>query len=63
MRLETLLAGHALRRPHHTALIFGDTRLSYAQLHESVRRTASALHRLGIGAGDRVLLFLDNSIR
>ena len=26
MRLDTLLAGHALRRPDHTALVFGATR-------------------------------------
>ena len=60
MRLDTLLAGHALRRPDHPALVFGDLRLSYAQLYASVRRAAAGLHRLGVRAGDRVLLFLPN---
>ena len=62
MRLDTLLAGHALRRPDHTALVFGATRLSYAQLNEGVRRVAAGLHRLGVRAGDRVLLFLPNGV-
>ncbi len=62
MRLDTLLAGHAMRRPDHTALVFGATRLSYAQLNDGVRRVAAGLHRLGVRAGDRVLLFLPNGV-
>ncbi len=62
MRLETLLAGHALRRPGHAAVVCGATRLDYATLIESVRRIACGLRRLGVGRGDRVLVYLPNGI-
>jgi len=62
MRLETVLAGHAERRPEHTALVCGTQRLSYAALQDSVRRAACGLHRLGVRPGDRVLLYLPNGV-
>jgi acyl-CoA synthetase (AMP-forming)/AMP-acid ligase II len=62
MRLETLLAGHALRRPDHPAVVCGTKRLGYAALADSVRRTASGLRALGIRAGDRVLVYLPNGL-
>ncbi|MBI2318781.1 MAG: AMP-binding protein [Betaproteobacteria bacterium] len=62
MRSETLLAAHALRRPDHPAVVCGAERLSYAELNESVRRAAAGLHRLGVRPGDRILLYLPNSI-
>ena len=62
MRLETLLAGHALRRPDHPAVVCGTKRLGYAALADSVRRVASGLRTLGIGAGDRVLVYLPNGL-
>jgi acyl-CoA synthetase (AMP-forming)/AMP-acid ligase II len=62
MRLETLLAGHALRRPDHPAVVCGTKRLGYAELAESIRRVASGLRKLGIGTGDRVLVYLPNGV-
>jgi long-chain acyl-CoA synthetase len=62
MRLETLLAGHALRRPDHPAVVCGATRLPYAALVESVRRLASGFRTLGIVPGDRVLVYLPNGV-
>jgi long-chain acyl-CoA synthetase len=62
MRLETLLAGHALRRPDHTAVVCGTTRLGYAALAGSVQRIASGLRTLGIAPGDRVLVYLPNGV-
>ena len=62
MRLETLLAGHALRRPAHPAVVCGATSLDYAALAKSVRQVAGGLRRLGIGAGDRVLVHLPNGV-
>ena len=62
MRLETLLAGHALRRPDHPAVVCDAKRLGYAALVESVRRVASGLRKLGIGPGDRVLVCLPNGL-
>jgi long-chain acyl-CoA synthetase len=60
MRLETILAAHALRAPGKTALVAGGQRLSYAELHGSAQAVALALQRSGVGAGDRVLMYLPN---
>lgn len=62
MRLETVFAGHALRRPDHLAVICGARRITYAALRASMHLAACGLHRLGVRPGDRVLLYLPNSI-
>ena len=54
---------HLEARGHKTALIFegepGDTRrLSYRELHAAVCRLANALRRLGVGYGDRVVIYM-----
>ena len=54
---------HLAQHGDKTALIAeseaGETRtLSYRQLHAEVCRTANALRRLGIGRGDRVVIYL-----
>ncbi|MEE4149486.1 (2,3-dihydroxybenzoyl)adenylate synthase [Pseudomonas viridiflava] len=45
-----------------TALVAGNTRISYARLNQRVDRLAGGLAALGISAGDRVMLQLPNSI-
>ena len=62
MNLGTLLPRHARFRPDHTAIIFEDQRLTYAQFHHSVNRLANALLNLGIGKGDKVATILPNSL-
>ncbi len=62
MRLEHVLAGHALRRPAHVAVICGEERIGYAELHAAIRSTAAGLARLGVRAGDRVLVYLPNGV-
>ncbi|MFF4055670.1 long-chain fatty acid--CoA ligase [Streptomyces sp. NPDC001668] len=47
-------ARRARKTPHRTALIHGDTTLSYADLHIRVTRLAHALRARGIRRGDRV---------
>ncbi len=54
---------HLAEHGHRTALIFesesGDVRrLSYRELHAEVCRFADALASLGVGKGDRVILYL-----
>lgn len=49
------------REPNATALIFGDVRMSFAELLERVRQTAGALSALGIRQGDRVGLWLPST--
>jgi HIP---CoA ligase len=45
------------------AVVDGETRLTYAELHEQVRRTAAALMALGVEKGDRVCIWAPNSWR
>ena len=55
-------AGHLVAlnigRPHKTALIDDDTRLTYGQLAEAVQRMAAALKASGLRREDRVLLLM-----
>ena len=62
MNLATLLPRHGRYRPHHTAVIFGDQRLSYAELNQRVNRWANALLALGVGKGDKVATILPNCL-
>ena len=55
------LMAHAEERPHHPAVITGDERLSYAELAARARRLARGLQALGVGRGDRVAIYLENS--
>lgn len=60
MRIETHLRRHAADRPDKTALVAGETRLTYGLLDKRVNGLAGALAGLGIGSGDRILFILDN---
>jgi long-chain acyl-CoA synthetase len=53
-----LLYARAEADPEHTAIVYRDERLSYAELVERVERLASGLEGLGLGAGDAVGLVL-----
>ncbi|MFQ5843871.1 MAG: class I adenylate-forming enzyme family protein [Planctomycetota bacterium] len=43
------------------ALVFLGRRFTYGELRDGIERFATALHRLGVGPGDRVLLYLPNT--
>jgi len=60
MRVETFLTASAARLPDKTALVAGETRLSYARLDALSASLASGLAHNGVARGDRVLVFLDN---
>ena len=62
MPLDTLLSRHARYRPEHTAVVFEDERLTFAQLDERVNRVANALTGLGLEKGDKVATMLENCI-
>ncbi len=47
--------------PHHTAIVHGDRRVSYAAFYARCRALASALAARGIGKGDTVSAMLANS--
>ncbi len=60
MRLEQFLRDSARLRGDKTALVARDVRLSYADLDSMSDRLAARLADLGVGRGDRVLVFMDN---
>ena len=61
MLLQEFLENSAARLPNKVALICGNERLTYAQIHEKAARLARALKESGIERQDRVAVFLDNS--
>jgi len=50
------------RTPGHIALVCGAQRLSYAEIDERAHALERLLRRRGVVRGDRVALFLDNSV-
>ena len=52
----------ARRAPHSVAVVDGERRVSYAELHASMRCAAAAFAHAGIESGDRVALWLPNSL-
>ena len=62
MRLSTFLEAHAVSKPDKTAIVVGEARVSYAQLRTSVAQVAGGLHRLGLRAGDRIVIYVPNSV-
>ncbi|MDP1612788.1 MAG: AMP-binding protein [Sulfuritalea sp.] len=58
--IPQLLERSAARHPQKTALVCGDSRLSYADLVTGSRRLACRFLEAGIGARDRVVLQLPN---
>jgi len=60
--LARLLELAALRWPQAEAVVDGDRRLTYAQLHARARSLGAAFHRLGVAPGDRVLIALRNRL-
>lgn len=49
--------------PHHTAIVFLGDRFSYRKLKDKVDRFATGLTNLGIAKGDRILIYLSNSVQ
>lgn len=62
MPLDTLLARHARYRPQHTAVVFEDERITFAELDRRVNRIANALLGLGLEKGDKVATVLENCV-
>ncbi|MEX0704667.1 MAG: long-chain fatty acid--CoA ligase [Planctomycetales bacterium] len=61
LRAERLLLGACGHYPRRTAVRYWGTAWSYEELVERVRRAAANFRRLGVDAGDRVLMVLPNS--
>ncbi|WP_326734178.1 long-chain-fatty-acid--CoA ligase [Streptomyces sp. NBC_01022] len=60
LNLTSLLEHSAQEYPERTALVLGDTRLTYAELLSRSQDIADALSGLGVGRGDKVALSCPN---
>ncbi|MEE2730582.1 MAG: (2,3-dihydroxybenzoyl)adenylate synthase [Pseudomonadota bacterium] len=58
--LEQMLAASACKHPDRIALVCGQQRLTYRQLHQQVITAAAGLRQRGIGHQDRVVVQLPN---
>jgi amino acid adenylation domain-containing protein len=61
VRVDTFLDRSALAHPGKTALVFGQRRLTYAEIAHAADRLAAALASMGVRRGDRVAIYLENS--
>jgi long-chain acyl-CoA synthetase len=54
--LSDLVRAHAVERPDAIALVHGDRRLAYGELHQLMDRVAAASQRDGVRSGDTVAI-------
>lgn len=62
MQVESFLELSAQRMPDKTALICGSRRLSYREVNEAANKLAHSLLAHAVERGDRVAIYLDNSV-
>ncbi len=60
MLVDAFLEASARRTPDRIALVSGDERLSYAEVHDRAAAFAHALRASGVRRGDRIAIQLDN---
>lgn len=60
MNIASYLERHAVREPNRAAIRFEGRPVTYAELNSHATRLAGSLRQLGVGAGDRVALYLPN---
>jgi long-chain acyl-CoA synthetase len=59
----TRFDGMSERYPERTAIIYLGERFSYTRLRDQAERFAGALMDLGVGKGDRVMVYISNSVQ
>ncbi len=62
MLVEEFLEQSARRAPEKVALVCGGERLSYREIDERANQLAQGLRRRGVERGDRVAIYLENSV-
>ncbi|MEJ2730374.1 MAG: class I adenylate-forming enzyme family protein, partial [Deltaproteobacteria bacterium] len=61
--IYSTFANTAERRKHNTAVIYLGTRFSYQEVRDMAGRFASALTDMGLSAGQKVIIYIPNSIQ
>lgn len=61
LNLTASIAYHARQAPDRAAIVYRDTEISYADLHDRILRAAAMMRSHGIGRHDIVALFMKNS--
>jgi acyl-CoA synthetase (AMP-forming)/AMP-acid ligase II len=62
-RYIDLVNGPALRKPEAIAIVCGEERLTFSQVHHRAGCLGTAFRSLGLVAGDRVALLADNELQ
>ena len=62
MNLGMIFTRHARYRPDHTAVVFGDQRVTYSQFNRNINKLANAMKNLGICKGSKVATVLPNCL-
>jgi long-chain acyl-CoA synthetase len=62
MDIASVLNRHARYRPDHLAVVFEDTRLTYAAYNHRVNRLANSLLALGVRKGDKLATIMANCL-
>ncbi len=62
MKIGTLLSQHARQAPDKVAIFLGDDVLTFGELDRRSNRMANALLAKGMRQGDRVILYVGNSV-
>lgn len=62
MLVQEFLENSARQNPQKIALIADNRRLAYQEIEENANRLANALIQRGVRRGDRIVLYLPNSV-
>ena len=62
MNLGMLFSRHARYRPEHTAVVFGNQRLTHSQFNQNINKLANAMLKLGVEKGSKVATVLPNCL-
>jgi len=62
MLVQNFLENSAKRLPDKTALICGTQRFTYAEIDQKANSLANGMREFGVGRGDRVIIFVPNSV-
>src|SRR5437667_105256 len=60
--MPDIMAHHAVHAPDHTALVFGERRVSWGEMNHGINRVANRLLAAGVGKGDKVATLMRTSL-